>query len=99
MREGIWEDIDHDPTFAKQREYARRVIGLLINTIRCPDDLFTDIKMTPREMADRIAKEAEMLGIVHFDDLHHAPMCHANHWHRRKLPIGPCNCGAAAVRK
>ena len=93
-REGIWEDLEHDPSYRKQREYARRVIGLLINTIRTPNDIFTDIKMSPVEIADRVAKEAEMLGIIWYDDLKHAPMCRANHWHRRKLPTGPCTCGA-----
>ena len=98
-REGIWEDVEHDPSFRKQRDYASRVIGLLINTIRCPDDLFTDIRMTPRQIADRVAKEAELLGIITYDDLHHAPMCRANHWHKAKVPIGPCNCGAAAAAR
>lgn len=96
MREGIWEDIEHDPTYVKQREYARRVIGLLVNTIRYPDHLFSNINknMTPKQIADRVAKEAEMIGLVWFDDLHHAPMCPANNWSRQILPTGPCTCGA-----
>ncbi len=29
------------------------------------------------------------------DDLHHAPACPANHWHRQLLVLQHCNCGAA----
>lgn len=29
------------------------------------------------------------------DDLHHAPCCPANHWHKQRLVFQPCNCGAA----
>lgn len=29
------------------------------------------------------------------DDLHHAPCCPANHYHRRRLVFQPCTCGAA----
>jgi hypothetical protein len=28
------------------------------------------------------------------DNLHHAPCCPANHYHRRRLVFGPCTCGA-----
>lgn len=30
------------------------------------------------------------------DDLHHAPCCPANHYHRQRLIFQRCNCGAAA---
>lgn len=29
------------------------------------------------------------------DDLHHAPCCPANHWHKMRLVFNRCNCGAA----
>lgn len=29
------------------------------------------------------------------DDLHHAPCCPANHYHRQRLVFHPCTCGAA----
>lgn len=28
------------------------------------------------------------------DNLHHAPMCPANHYHGMRKPTGPCSCGA-----
>lgn len=28
------------------------------------------------------------------DDLHHAPCCPANHYHKMRLVFKPCNCGA-----
>lgn len=31
---------------------------------------------------------------VEFDDLHHAPMCPANHYHRSRVPGRHCTCGA-----
>jgi hypothetical protein len=31
------------------------------------------------------------------DDLHHAPCCPANHYHRTRLVFHPCTCGAAAA--
>lgn len=33
------------------------------------------------------------------DDLHHAPCCPANHWHKARLVFQPCNCGAAKHHK
>jgi hypothetical protein len=53
---------------------------------------------TPAEKAkamDAVEKAAVTLGIIFFDDLHHAPMCPANHYHKQRMPTGPCNCGAA----
>lgn len=29
------------------------------------------------------------------DDLHHAPCCPTNHYHRQRLVFQPCTCGAA----
>lgn len=29
------------------------------------------------------------------DDLHHAPCCPANHYHRMRLVFRPCTCGSA----
>lgn len=34
------------------------------------------------------------------DDLHHAPCCPANHYHKTRLVFKPCTCGAVIqVRK
>ena len=30
------------------------------------------------------------------DSLWHAPCCQANHFHKRRLVLQPCNCGSAA---
>ncbi len=49
--------------------------------------------------------DAEALDIVRAeyaqmtDDLHHAPMCPANHYHGKRAPTGPCSCGAARLNK
>jgi hypothetical protein len=31
------------------------------------------------------------------DNLHHAPACRANHFHKCRLVFDPCGCGAAAA--
>lgn len=36
-----------------------------------------------------------MLERQEVDDLHHAPGCAANHYHRRRLVFDHCSCGAA----
>jgi len=44
--------------------------------------------------------DAEALDLIHarhaeiIDDLHHAPLCPANHYHGSRAPTGPCSCGA-----
>lgn len=35
-----------------------------------------------------------MLKRQNVDDLHHAPCCPANHYHRRRLVFQQCSCGA-----
>lgn len=31
------------------------------------------------------------------DDLHHAPCCPANHYHKQRLVFRPCTCGAVDI--
>lgn len=31
------------------------------------------------------------------DELHHAPCCPANHYHRTRLVVHPCSCGATRI--
>lgn len=45
---------------------------------------------------DMVELGAAFLGFE-FDDLHHAPACPANHYHKCRVPTGPCNCGARAM--
>lgn len=33
------------------------------------------------------------------DDLHHAPACPANHFHRTRLVFSHCTCGAATAER
>lgn len=35
-----------------------------------------------------------LLKVQDVDDLHHAPCCPANHYHRRRLVFCRCTCGA-----
>lgn len=43
---------------------------------------------------ETIREVALARGIFRLDDLHHAPACPANHYHRMRLPTAPCQCGA-----
>lgn len=44
---------------------------------------------------DQLREAAIREGLFVLDDLHHAPACPANHWHKKRLPTGRCTCGAA----
>lgn len=68
MREGLWEDIEHDPSFRKQRLVGQYGLAVLV-------------------------------GLITFDDLHHAPACPANRWSGKVIPEGPCSCGATQELK
>jgi hypothetical protein len=50
---------------------------------------------TDAEALDKIrAQYAEII-----DNLHHAPMCPANHYHGTRAPTGACSCGAVEYQK
>lgn len=36
-----------------------------------------------------------LLAAQQVDDLHHAPACPANHYHKRRFVFSPCTCGAS----
>ncbi len=93
IRRGIDEDLEHDPTFARQRLGARVMIGMAVNRLR-GREFFENDHFTNSRLGDEIARVAIEIGIVTFDDLKHAPKCPANHFHKARLPTGPCNCGA-----
>lgn len=93
-RVGLAEDLDFDPTYARQRMLAAYLIGAAVNGLRGSRAAWED-KADPEALADQIQKLALENGIVAFDEWHHAPMCRANNWSQMKLPDGPCTCGAA----
>lgn len=93
-RVGLPEDIDFDPAYRRQRETARHALGIAINQIRGNRASLFRGERTNEQVADFLAKECEKIGILVFDDFHHAPMCPANNWSRKEYPEGPCNCGA-----
>lgn len=94
-RQAIPEDLEFDPSYARQRQLAAYLLGLAINGLRgsrlCWEDAPDKVKL-----ADELQKIAVDNGIIAFDEWHHAPMCRANNWSKMHLPTGPCTCGAAA---
>jgi len=93
-RQGIPEDLEHDPTFSRQRQLAAWLLGTAINALR-GGRLVWDDPPDKRKIADEIQEIALRNGIVAFYEWHHAPMCPANNWSKAMLPRGPCTCGAA----
>lgn len=93
-RKAIAEDFDHDLTFKRQRMVAGYLIGALINAAEGGRPVWEnppDIKALAKQ-AKQVALE---MGIVSYDEWHHAPMCPSNNWGKQMLPTAPCNCGAA----
>jgi hypothetical protein len=93
-RVAIPEDLEFDPTYARQRKLAAYLLGIAINGLRGSRPCWED---APDKIA--LAKQLQDMalenGIVSFDEWHHAPACRANNWSRMHLPTGPCTCGAA----
>ena len=48
---------------------------------------------TRRPFFDWLLKKIKKAQAV--DDLHHAPACPANHYHKQRLVFSGCTCGAA----
>lgn len=93
-------DLDFDPSYRRHRAMARFIIGELLNHM--PDEPFSggrigDSAGKPGQLRRTMFELAYGEGLVTFDDLHHAPMCPANHYHYQRLPNGPCSCGAARL--
>lgn len=95
MRKAVPEDLEHDPTFARQRQLSAHLLGIAINTLMGRRSLF-QAEQSPEEIGKVLRDFALSEGLVAFDEWHHAPACHANNWSRQMLPTGPCTCGAAA---
>lgn len=55
--------------------------------------MFRVIEVTPTNPGTA-ATLKRLKAMQKVDDLHHAPCCPANHWHRQRLVFHPCNCGA-----
>lgn len=66
----------------------RRLSALAVNRL-CGSPIFA-----PEVDWERMRNSAVKEGLFVFDDLHHAPACPANHWHKQQLPYAPCSCGA-----
>lgn len=97
-RPAIAEDLNFDPTYKRFRLMASALLGVSINAAR-RSGFFHDPR-SPEEIAkamDQVERLAVDLGIIVFDNYHHAPMCPANHFHRKRMPTGPCTCGAEAA--
>lgn len=94
-RKAIPEDLEFDPSYARQRRLSGYLLGVAINALKGSRPVWED----PPDRA-AIAKQLQEIalenGIVSFDEWHHAPRCRANNWSRAALPTGPCTCGAEA---
>ena len=92
-REGVAADLEFDPSYKRQRELARIMLGIAINALCGGRTVFTSDQPI-EDIGKELKKLALAEGIVWFDDFHHAPACPANNWSRQQLPTGPCTCGA-----
>lgn len=97
QRAAIPEDLEHDPTYARQRELGSYLLGIAINALGGWRTVF-DEEVEPHKLAAHLREIALENGLVTFDEAHHAPACRANNWSRQKLPEGRCTCGAAPRR-
>lgn len=68
------------------------VILCLFKVWRLQNDLFSLVQVVPRVGTKWLFNW--MLRTQKVDDLHHAPMCPANHFHRKRLVFSSCTCGA-----
>lgn len=97
-RPALPEDLDFDPTYARQRAITSRLLGITINMARgrghMREPCTHDDRMKQIDIVEKVAVE---LGVIAFDNFHHAPLCDANHWHKQRMPTGPCTCGAEAA--
>lgn len=93
-RVGIPEDLEHDPSYERQRLVARYLLGIALNRLpreRPARRLFERAQPPTR---DELIAVALREGIVEYTPWHHAPCCPSNDWSHAMLPEGPCNCGA-----
>lgn len=76
----------------KQRKLVIALIQL--NVWESVPNVFGLIEIRPtygtntHELFDRMREKQKV------DDLHHAPACPANHYHKMRLVFHRCNCGA-----
>lgn len=96
IRLGLPEDIDYDPEHKRQRQIASWMIGRLLNVAR--GRFFFDAPRDASAELDAFEIVAVQMGILTFDERHHAPKCPANHFHHTRMPDGPCTCGAARAQ-
>ena len=70
-------------------ERLRKLAALAINELN--GGTIFDVKVDGALLCELAIKE----GLFLLDELHHAPACPANHYHKQRLPTGRCTCGAA----
>jgi hypothetical protein len=96
-RVAIPEDLEFDPSYARQRRMAGYLLGAAINALS-GKHMVWDKPRDNATLAEQLREMALENGIVSFDEWHHAPACRSNNWSKMMLPTGPCTCGAAARR-
>lgn len=98
MRLDIKNDPDADMavTQALMLNLQTQIMTTAINAL---DPTLFDLPPDAKALAADLRAVAVRSGLVVPDDLHHAPRCPANHFHGRRLPTGPCTCGARAERE
>lgn len=98
-RIGIAADLEHDPSYERQRKIGRFLLGAAINRLRGRGYFEDTDRWTDETLGAALAHVAIEEGIILFDDLHHAPICPANNFHRARLPTAPCTCGATRTMR
>lgn len=90
MRHAIEADIDHDPTFAKQRAESKTLLGWSINELKGAQNSYVNSAQSWRHILAR----AIHWGAVTPPDgkKHHGCAMEVDGFYR-VCPTGPCTCG------
>lgn len=75
---------------AREREIIKSLVqrGVLYAEV----GFFRTVEIKAPPETQRLLDRIKARQVV--DDLHHAPCCPANHWHKQRLVFQHCNCGA-----
>lgn len=88
LRKVVPGDLDQEGWSEQRYLLAQKLLALALNN---NSGTLMEVDNYTREELIECAVEN---GIIVFDDLHHAPMCPANHWHKMRMPTRLCTCGA-----
>ena len=90
MRAAIQGDIDHDPTFAEQREHGRTLLGWSINQLKEAQNGYAEHAQSWRHILAKAIHWGAVIAPDGKKHYHGCPMeCDGFY---RVCPTGPCRC-------